>query len=113
MSSQPHTPVEIRVRTPDKSVAETIRRKFPTFFLVEGNDLVFRSWLAPDESVSNHLKWLHGMIQHEGAFFRKIGAAGIEVVIGIRSSTRPLCLAPEALLLAHKLHLTTEIRFGK
>jgi hypothetical protein len=111
MPKVPSAPVYILFRRPPKTTAEKILKKFPTYFRAEGEDLVFHSWLADQDSATEHLKWLLGVVQFERKFFRKLEAGGAAAVVAIRSHTRPLCIEPEALLLAHKLHLVTEIHF--
>src|SRR5436190_5280166 len=79
------TPVEIRIRRPDEVSADAIRRRFPTFFQSDGEDFVFRSALDEDASISDHLKWLYGMIQYERKVFRQFEAAGVSAAICIRA----------------------------
>src|SRR5690348_8026979 len=113
MSAARSSLVYVLFRAPGKDAAERIMKKFPTFFHAEGSDLVFRSALDDTYSVGDHLKWLFGMLKFDGKFFRQMEASGVPAVLVIRTHTRPLCVEPEAMLLPHKLHLTTEIHLTK
>ena len=75
--------------------------------------MVFRSALAADQPVSEHLKWLYGVLQHQRKFFRQLEASGVSVVVSIRVHDRQLHLPPEALLLMHQFHLPTELQLSK
>jgi hypothetical protein len=81
-------------------------------FVPDGEDFVFQSRLQPDVSVSEHLKWLHGMLQFERKKLRKLQEDGVDMVCCIRLRERSLTIEPEALLLMHQLHLRTEISFN-
>ena len=103
--------VEVRVCAPTAS-ARDIASRLP-FFLPDCDDLVFRSALAPEEPATEHLKWLYGKLKFERKAFRQLEASGVAVVVRIRAHDRHLVLAPEALLLMHQLHLTTELHLSK
>jgi hypothetical protein len=102
--------VEVRVCRPGVRT-EAVRSHFETWFVADGDDLVFRSPLAPELPVNDHLKWFHGMLEFHRKFIRKLEADGIRTSIHISVRSRTLSLEPEALLLAHQLHLRTEIEF--
>lgn len=102
--------VQVRISRPGVR-AEAIRSHFETWFVPDGDDLVFRSPLAPELSVSDHLKWFHSMLEFHRKFIRKLEADGVHMIVHISVRGRTLSLEPEALLLAHKLHLKTEIEF--
>lgn len=108
-----HAPVEIRVRKPNADGIARIQKRFPAFFVRDEEDFVFRSALEPSEPVSDHLKWLHCMLQFEGRVFRQLEAAGMGGTVIIRAPAHQLQIEPEALLLAHKLHLKMEVRFSQ
>src|SRR4051812_13728983 len=93
-------PVEIRIGHPGPLARDIASRV--SFFQPDGDDLVFRSWLAADQPVSGHLKWLHMMLQHDRKFFRQLEASGVYVVVSIRAQSREFSLAPESLLLMHQ-----------
>jgi hypothetical protein len=101
---------EVRVCRPNASARSMLSGI--GFFQPEGDDLVFRSALTGDASVSEHLKWLYGMLKCERKVFRQLEASGTSVVVVIRPHERKLHLTPEALLLMHQFHLSTEVRQG-
>ncbi len=103
--------VEVRICAPDAS-ARNIASSL-TFFRPDSDDLVFRSALADDEPVSEHLKWLYGKVKFDRKVFRQLETSGVTVVVRIRVHDRQVLLAPEALLLMHRFHLTTEIQVSK
>ena len=100
--------VEVRILSPGDRAA-TIRSRFQTLFVPDGTDLVFRSALDPRCTVSRHLTWFHGMLGHERRFIRQLEAAGVHMIVRISSPAQSLSIEPDALLLAHQLHLRTEI----
>jgi hypothetical protein len=100
-------------RKPSKLAAEKIAKRFGTFVKTEGDDMVIRSWLEPHRSVTGHLNWLFAKAKFERKAFLQLEAAGEPAILVIRSHTRPLVIQPEALLLAHQLHLVTEIHLSK
>jgi hypothetical protein len=79
------------------------------WFVPDGGDLVFRSQLRDCGDVNLHLHWLHGMLQHERKLIRRMHDEGTNLVVRIYCDRLPIKLAPESLLLAHKMHLPTEI----
>jgi hypothetical protein len=81
-------------------------------FTPDGEDFVFQSRLEPTDSVSEHLKWLHGIFQFERRRLRKLQEDGVDMVCRIRVRGRTVSIEPEALLLMHKCHLRTEISFN-
>jgi hypothetical protein len=107
----PASSVELRIRRPDAS-ARNIASAIG-FFQPDGGDLIFRSALAADIPVAEHLKWLYGMLQHKRRLFRRLEASGVSVVVSIRVHDRQLQLPPGALLLMHQFHLLTELQFSK
>lgn len=84
-----------------------------SFFRAEGEDLVFRSALVGECSVSEHLKWLHAMLQHESKRFRQLAASGASVVVCVRIHESKLRLPPEALLLMHRFQIPIELQLSK
>lgn len=80
--------------------------------MADGEDFVFNSRLAPDVSVSEHLKWLHSILQFERKWLRKLQEDGVDMVCRIRVRGRTVTIEPEALLLMHQCHLRTEISFN-
>src|SRR5262245_1002853 len=109
---RPQTSVELRIRQPAELERERVLSR-TTFFKADGEDLVFRSMLSADHSASEHLKWFYGMLRDHRKLMRQLEVAGSPVIIIIRTQQRPTVLEPEALLLAHQLHLTIEVRGGK
>jgi hypothetical protein len=67
--------------------------------------------LQPDVSVSEHLKWLHSMLQFQRKHLRKLQEDGVVMICRIRVRARTVTIEPEALLLMHQCHLQTEISF--
>ena len=108
-----YTQVYILFRKPSKIAAEKIAKRFGTFVQREGEDMVIHTAISPDDSAEKHINWLWGTVQYERKAFRQLEAAGEPAVLIIRSHTRPFVLQPEALLLAHKLHLPIEIHIAK
>jgi hypothetical protein len=108
-----YTQVYILFRKPSKLAAEKIAKRFGTFAQQEGDDMVIHTAISPDDPAEKHINWLFGIVARERKAFRQLEAAGEPAVLVIRSHTRPLVLQPEALLLAHKLHLPTEIHISK
>ena len=102
--------VEVRILN-SGARAKSVQSHFETWFKPEGGELVFRSALAPELSVSEHLKWFHMMLGHHRKFVRQLEEAGIQTVIRIGVRGRSLTIEPEAVFLAHQLHLKTEIEF--
>ena len=108
-----YTQVYILFRKPSKLAARKIAKRFGTFVQREGDDMVIHTAVSPDDPAEKHINWLFGMVRRERKGFRQMEEAGEPAVLVIRSHTRPLVLPPEALLLAHKLHLPTEIHITK
>ena len=102
--------LEVRILSPGAR-AKSVLSHFETWFAPDGSDLVFKSALSPELSLSEHLKWFHGMLQVHRKFIRQLEDAGIQTVIRIRVRERSFSIEPEAVLLAHQLHLRTEIEF--
>ena len=102
--------VEVRILNPGDR-AQAVQSEFATWFVPDGSDLVFRSALSPELSVSEHLKWFHGMLQFHRKFIRQLEESGIRSVVRISVRERSFTIEPEAVFLAHQLHLTTEIEF--
>ena len=102
--------VEVRILSPGDR-AQSVQSHFETWFVPDGSDLVFRSALSPELSVSEHLKWFHGMLQFHRKFIRQLEESGIRSVVRISVRERSFAIEPEAVFLAHQLHLTTEIEF--
>ena len=103
--------VEVRVINPGPR-ASSLAEANQTWFKADGDDFVCDSRLDPTASVSDHLKWLHGVFQFERKKLRKLQEDGVEMVCRIRLKTRTLSIEPEALLLIHQCHLRTEISFN-
>ncbi len=104
--------VEVRILNPGDR-AQAIVSEFETWFVPDGSDLVFRSLLAPELSVSDHLKWFHGMLEFRRKFIRQLEESGIRTVVRISVREHSFVIEPEAVFLAHQLHLTTEIDFRR
>ena len=109
MSMKKHH-VEVRILSPGDRT-ESVRSHFETWFKPDGADLVFPSALSPDLPVSEHLKWFHGMLEFHRKYIRQLEEAGIHTVLRIAVREPSLFIEPEAVLLAHQLHLKTEIEF--
>ncbi len=107
-----HCHVEVRVINP-ASRGDEIRRKFETWFVLDGSDLVFRSQLRNSVDPNEQLKWLHRMLRSERKFVRRLQGQGLEIVIRIYCDRTPITIQPESLLLAHQLHLPIEIVLRK
>ena len=102
--------VEVRILNPGER-KQSVLSHFETWFVPDGTDLVFRSQLSPDHSISEHLIWLHGMLQFHRKFLRQLEAAGVCTVVRIGVRGRAFTIEPQAVFLAHQLHLKTEIEF--
>jgi hypothetical protein len=103
-------PVEIRVL--DTTPAEISQLGQPAgFFKPEGSDFVFRSALGEGHGISEHMVWLHGMLQFDHKRFRQALADGRHMVVRVYLESREVALSPQAILLAHKLQLPIEIVF--
>jgi hypothetical protein len=107
----PKSFVEVRIINPGDK-ANTFTSKRQTRFLPDGKDFVFPSRLPETASVSEHLKWLHGMLYFERKQLRQLQENGLEIICRIRTRSRSLDIDPEALLLMHQCHLRTEISFN-
>ena len=94
-----------------KERADSVPSRFQGWFVADGKDLVFRSALAPAESIDAHLKWFYMMLGRERKFIRQLEAAGVQAVICVSVRGRSLSIDAESLLLAHQLHLKTDLRF--
>jgi hypothetical protein len=103
--------VEVRVIKPGMQ-ASSFTGSGQTWFTPDGEDFVFASRLEPTASVSEHLKWLHGMLQFERKRLRQLQEDGVDMFCSIRVRARTLSIEPEALLLMHQCHLRTEISFN-
>ena len=103
--------VEVRVLRPGERTSSIQTHFGGSWFVPDKDDLVFRSPLAVELCVSEHLKWLHSMLEHHRKFIRQLEASGLSVVCRVQVRERTVTLEPEALLLAHQLHLPTEIVF--
>lgn len=102
--------VEVRILNPGERT-HSVQSHFETWFKPDGSDLVFRSALSPELSISEHLKWFHGMLQFHRKFIRQLEEAGVRTVIRIAVRERSFTIEPEAVFLAHQLHMKTEIEF--
>ena len=51
------------------------------------------------------------MLEFHRKFIRKLEADGVQTMVHISVRGRSLTIEPEALLLAHQLHLKTQIEF--
>jgi hypothetical protein len=103
--------VEVRVIKPGAR-ASSFTGAEQTWFAPDGEDFVFPSRLKPTASVSEHLKWLHGMLEFERKRLRQLQENGVDMVCSVRVRARTLSIEPEALLLMHQCHLRTEISFN-
>src|SRR5690349_13547138 len=74
--------VEVQILRPSES-GQSALWHFETWFRRDGADVVCRSALSPEVSVSEHLKWFHGMLQSHRKFIRQLEEAGIQTVIRI------------------------------
>jgi hypothetical protein len=83
------------------------------FFREEEGDFVFRSALGDGHSVSEHLVWLHGMLQQRAKLLRTLREEGLDLIVSVKADGRELTLESDALLLAHKLGIPTEITLRK
>lgn len=83
----------------------------PSGFVPIGEDWVFQSRLTPGVSVSEHLKWLQGILQFELRKLRKLQEVDVEMICRIRVKERMVTIEAEALFLMHPLHLRTEMSF--
>ena len=105
-------PPAVLFRKPSKAVLSGLG-EIAGFFREEEGDFVFRSALGDGHSVSEHLVWLHGILQHHGKLLRTLREEGLDLIVSIKADARYLTLEPNALLLAHKLGIPTEITLLK
>jgi hypothetical protein len=103
--------VEVRILHPGEQTASIQRQFDGAWFVPDGPDLVFRSALPSTHTVGEHLKWFHGLLEHHRKFIRQVEASGIRCVCRVQVRAASVTVEPEALLLAHQLHLATEITF--
>jgi len=106
------SPITVRIRDAKKK-GISLFGPVADFFTEEKEDFVFRSALGAGHSITEHLKWLHGMLQHDSGLFKKAQQDGYDIVLQIHSEVKEFTVQPEALLLPHKLHLPVEIVFRK
>ena len=95
------SPVTLRVRGGTKLDRARFGRAEDFFREVDCEDLVFRSMLGPNHAVSEHLKWMLGIVQHGAGEFKRMRQEGVDVVLQIHS------------VLPHKLQLPLEVYFRK
>jgi hypothetical protein len=105
-------PPAIRIRNIKPEFASRLG-EIAAFFKEEKEDLVFYSALGDGHSISDHLVWLHGMLQHNSKILRKIREEGADIFVDIHSDTRNIVILPNAIQLPHKLCIPTEIRLKK
>ena len=89
--------VEVRILSPGNR-AQSVQSHFETWFVPDGSDLVFRSALSPELSISEHLKLFYGMLQFHRKFIRQLEESGIRVTIRISVRQRSSTIEPEYLL---------------
>ncbi len=104
------TPPAVRIRNADSSFVSRLGEA-AGFFRKEENDAVFYSALGDGNSVSAHLVWLHGMLQHHARSLKRVREEGADILVEIYSEARDLAIEPNAILLPHKLGIPIEIRF--
>ena len=102
--------VEVRILRPGTNT-QSVQSRFQTWFVPDGSDLVFRSQLSPELSISEHLKWFHMMLESHRKFIRQLEGLGIHTIVRIVVRECSLIIEPEAVFLAHQLHLKTDIEF--
>jgi hypothetical protein len=103
-------PPAVVFRKPPKAALSRLG-DIAAFFREEDGDFVFRSGLGDGHSVSAHLVWLNGMLQHHGKVLRTLREEGLDLIVRVKADGRELVLEPNALLLAHKLGIPTEVSF--
>jgi hypothetical protein len=103
-------PPAVVFRNPPRAVLSRLGEA-AAFFREEDGDFVFRSALGDGHSVSEHLVWLHGMLQHHGKILRTLREEGAGLCVCVKADEQKLTLDPNALLLAHKLGIPMEISF--
>ena len=103
--------VEVRIFN-GKLLAESFG-KSENGWCLDDCDLVFSSRLDSESSISEHLKWLRGMLQFERKKLKNLQANGVDMACLIRVKARVVSIEPEALLLMHECHLRTEIVIRK
>ena len=102
--------VEIRIFSPGPK-ADAVLSHFPQRFVSDGTDLVFRAPPLQGHLVDEQLHWFHMALKEQRKFILKLQADGVQIAIRISIKGRCLNMKPEALLLAHQLHLSIEMRF--
>ena len=103
--------VEVRIISPGPRAC-SITAERASWFVSDGADLVIQSRLEQDTPVSDHLKWLYGVLQFQRKQLRTLQEDGVDMVCRIRVRCRIFSIEPEALLLMHQCHLRTEISFS-
>lgn len=92
--------------------AEALIGKSKAEFTPRGDDYVLASGLEPTASVTDHLRWLHSLLDGDRKLLRKLQAEGVLIACRIRVRDRSFFLEPEALLLMHRFHLRTVVSFN-
>jgi hypothetical protein len=103
--------VEVRIISPGPR-ASSITAERASWFVPDGADLVLQSRLEEETPVSDHLKWLQGVLQFQRKHLRNLQEDGVDMVCRIRVRCRTFSIEPEALLLMHQCHLRTEVSFN-
>jgi hypothetical protein len=113
MNPTPVHPCFVEVRVVNPGTRTTLfSYAAKTLFVSDGDDFVCRSRLDPALDVSEHLRWLHMVLQHERKRLRQLLADGVDVFCRIRVRGRTLTIKPDALLLMHQCQLRVEIAFN-
>src|SRR5690349_3256039 len=97
-------PVEVRIRGASPEVLARFGQQ-AGWFQPDGREFVFRSALGAGHTISEHMVWLHGLLQFERKKIRQAQEAGVEIVIRVHLESREVTLSPQAILLAHSLQL--------
>jgi hypothetical protein len=89
--------------------SEFICKRFGDRFVKDADDFVFRAPAGSGSNAADQLIWLYAALETHRNLFRQLEGAGIRTVCRIRFAGKTLLLPPEAVQLAHFLHIATEI----
>jgi len=113
MARHAHCNVEVRAINPSTAGAAALARFGSTWFVQDGDALVFRSQLHESGDVDQHMHFLFRMLQHGRKLFRRLRAEGMDLVVRVYCDRLPVKIAPESLLLGHKMQLPIELVLRK
>lgn len=88
---------------------ESIRERLPGA-IIEQEDVVMRSRLAPSKSLNEHLVWLWGMLKHQRRFLKNLQREGGKLTCRCEVSKGDVRLLPNAAEMLHLLEMELVIK---